>query len=448
MRKTLLHTNEKQILIVIFLGAFALRFFLLLCFESYNISQDNNSWNFGYEAGRVARSIANGDGFSSPFEPGNLPTAWVAPIYPYILSLVFKVFGIYSKGSAFTILLINSLFSSLTTIVIYYIAKTAINRSVGLLSAIVFAVYPPAIWHSINTIWNTTLSTFFVTVLILYSLYTYQRLNNGKSVVCGVLMGLTALTNPVIMAFYPFFFLWLYTKLRNSVTNVSVYITLIIISFIVTLSPWLVRNYMVFGKFILVKSTLGVELRLGNNPNATGSFAMEGGNALHPTLSKKEMILFNELKEIGYVKYSSREAWNFIYKNPLKVLMLTANRFSLFWLGDLLKENNWMGNISNVDRLSVFKKVLCVLPVPFLLFGIVMAWKNRIDISIFLYLLLSFPLIYYVTHVANRYRHPIEPFFVIIGAYGIVASFERLNIIKNFNAILRLSGIINKNDKP
>jgi hypothetical protein len=43
MRKTLLHTNEKQIIIVLFLRKFTLKFFLLLCFEFYNISQDNNS---------------------------------------------------------------------------------------------------------------------------------------------------------------------------------------------------------------------------------------------------------------------------------------------------------------------------------------------------------------------------------------------------------------------
>ncbi len=442
-------TREIEFLMLLLIAFFAffIRIVIMICLKSYDISAENFHWHFGYETGRVARAIAIGDGFSSPFELGNLSTAWVAPIYPYILSVVFKIFGIYSKGSAFTILLINSLFSSLTTIVIYYIAKTTINRSVGLLSAIEFAFYPPAIWHSINTIWNTALSTFLIAVLVFYFLNTYQRLNNGKSVVCGVLMGLTALTNPIIMAFYPFCFLWLYTKLRNSAANVFMYITLMTISFIITLSPWLVRNYIVFDKFILVKGTLGVELRLGNNPNATGSFEMKGDNALHPTFSKKEMVLFNELKEVGYVKYSSREALNFMIKNPLKILSLSANRFSLFWLGDLLEENNWKGNLRNIDNLSIFKKILYILPVPFLLFGIVMAWKNRIDISIFLYLLLSYPLIYYVTHVSNRYRHPIEPFCVIIGAYGIVASLEKLKIIHNGKSILNVSEIIEKNDK-
>ncbi len=406
---------EFLILLLIAIFAFLMRIVLMIGLQSYDISAENFHWHFGYETGRVARAIAIGDGFSSPFELGNLSTAWVAPIYPFVLSVVFKIFGIYSKGSAFTILLINSLFSSLTIIVIYYIAKTTISRGVGLLSALAFAVYPPAIWHSINTIWNTALSTFLVAVLILYFLHTYQRLNNGKSMVCGVLMGLTALTNPIIMAFYPFYFLWLYTKLRNSLSNVSTYIILMTISFIITLSPWLVRNYIVFEKFILVKSTLGVELRLGNNPNATGSFEMEGGSALHPTLSEKEMILFNELKEIGYAKYSSREALNFIIKNPLKVMSLTANRFSLFWLGDLLKENKWVGNVKSNINLSIFKKALYLLPIPFLLLGIVMARKNKIDISIFAYLLLSYPLMYYITHVSNRYRHPIEPFCVIIG---------------------------------
>lgn len=429
--KTLLQYSKPykaELLILTSIAFFSLfvRIILIITLKTYDISIEDNHWSFGYETGRVARSIANGDGFSSPFEPGNLPTAWVAPAYPYILAFVFKVFGIYSQVSAFIILLLNSLFSSLTCVFIYYIAKIIINPKVGLLSSIIFAVYPPAIWHSINTIWNTTLSTLLIAILILLVINTVKKHNYFWSFLCGFLMAITALTTPVIVAFYPFYFFWLYSKRNVSNAKIFINIAVIAISFLITMSPWLIRNYVVFDKFIFVKSTLGFELRLGNNPNATGTFTMKEGAALHPSLSKQEMVLFKVYKEIGYVKYSSKKARNFIFSNPQKVLLLTVKRFYLFWFGDLLNENNWLGNIKNIEKLSVLKGIFYILPIPFLLFGITMAWKNHIDISILLYLLLSYPLIYYFVHIANRYRHPIEPFAVIIGAYGMTALYEKL----------------------
>jgi hypothetical protein len=56
-------------------------------------------WAFGWETGRVARSIATGQGFSSPYPEPTGPTAHLAPVYPYLLAGVFKLFGIYTASS-------------------------------------------------------------------------------------------------------------------------------------------------------------------------------------------------------------------------------------------------------------------------------------------------------------------------------------------------------------
>ena len=50
--------------------------------------------------------------FSSPYYPWSGPTAIMSPLYPALLSLVFRLFGIYSLTSAFVILSINSLLSA------------------------------------------------------------------------------------------------------------------------------------------------------------------------------------------------------------------------------------------------------------------------------------------------------------------------------------------------
>ncbi len=79
------------------------------------------------ETGAIARSIAEGHGFSSPFGGLTGPTAWIAPVYPYMLALLFKIFGVFTSTSAIAILTLNSFFSALTCIPIYLIAE----RTVG-----------------------------------------------------------------------------------------------------------------------------------------------------------------------------------------------------------------------------------------------------------------------------------------------------------------------------
>lgn len=416
--------TEKQYLLIVLLLAFFLRIFLLFYLKSYKILSDDNFWHFGFESGRIARAIASGKGFSAPFSFGDKPTAWLAPVFPYFLALIFKIFGIYSQKSALVILTINSFFSSMTCLLIYYIGKISINLKVGILSSILFAIYPPAIWISVNTIWHTTFSTLLITILFLYILSIYQKLNNRKIMICGLLMGFTALTNPVIISFYPFLVLWLFQKSTIDTKKVMIYTIMLFITFLGVISPWLIRNYLVFDKFVFLKSPLGVELRLGNNHDADGSF--DKRRALHPTILPREMSLFNDLGEIGYTEYCLKEAFSFIRDNPSKTLLLIVRKIYLFWCGgDLLDKDIWKGNIKIRYNLSILKKITYIIPLLFFIIGILYALKNRIDISLFLYLLLSYPLIYYIAHVNSRYRHPLEPFIVIIGAYGIYCCVKK-----------------------
>src|SRR3977135_4549354 len=83
---------------------------------AYTIQLDPSRchWVFGWETGRVARSIATGHGFSSPYREPTGPTALIPPVYTYLVAGVFKVFGIYTAKSALVLLSLNNLFSSLT----------------------------------------------------------------------------------------------------------------------------------------------------------------------------------------------------------------------------------------------------------------------------------------------------------------------------------------------
>ena len=97
-------------------------------FRQYHTRPDDN-FEFGWEMGRIGRSIALGHGFSSPYDGNTGPTAWEPPLYPFLIGGVFKVFGIYTLASAWVLLSINSLFATITSIPVFLIARKALQRA-------------------------------------------------------------------------------------------------------------------------------------------------------------------------------------------------------------------------------------------------------------------------------------------------------------------------------
>src|SRR5438445_1315363 len=104
----------------IVLIALLLRLAVITFGPTYHITPRRDHFQFGWEMGRIARSIALGQGFSSPTDFSTGPTAWAPPLYPYLLAGIFKVLGVYSSGSAAVILAINSIFSALTCLTLYH----------------------------------------------------------------------------------------------------------------------------------------------------------------------------------------------------------------------------------------------------------------------------------------------------------------------------------------
>ena len=117
-------------LIVLF--AFALR----MAYFSRDLSPFPGSSLYGGETGAVAAAIASGRGFSSPLPKISTgPTAWLTPIYPYLLAGTFRLFGIYTYKSMVWIRLLNIIFSALTCWPIFVAGRIAFGKGVGAASA-------------------------------------------------------------------------------------------------------------------------------------------------------------------------------------------------------------------------------------------------------------------------------------------------------------------------
>jgi 4-amino-4-deoxy-L-arabinose transferase-like glycosyltransferase len=376
--------------------------------HQYRIRATDNHFGFGWEMGCVGRALASGRGFSDPYCAGTGPTAWEPPLYPYLIGGVFKTFGVYSVASAWVLLTLNSLFASLTCIPIYLIARKTIDEKVARWSAWMWALLPYTWYWSIHWIWDTTVTPLILGLIFLLSLELEDWEGNWGWILFGVLWGIGALMNPSMLSFLPICGLWVWYRRSKRGLKSFGGVVLASVVFYLSLSPWLVRNYLTFGRFVFIRDDLGEQLRLGNGPNADGVLMAY----LQPNLNAVELRRFQEMGELAYSAQRKREAFEFVRENPGRFAVISLKRFVYYWAG-VPKRGDSMA--VSIGRHCVFLASSALA-----LWGLILALhRKKPGAWLFAWLVLSCPTVYYFVFAHARYRHPIEPELVILAVYLI-----------------------------
>jgi 4-amino-4-deoxy-L-arabinose transferase-like glycosyltransferase len=408
-------TRSRTILTGIVTLGLALRIALMLLCRSYEIPNERNHWNFGYETGRIASSLAAGRGFSSPMPEPSGPTGLNSPGYPLILAGIFRVFGTYTTESAVAAYLLNCLFFALTSLAIYRLGGRVFGGGSGLAAAALLAVYPASIWHATNTIWDTTLTGLAVVLLVLWFYELPPCPGAARLAGTGAFMGFAAFLNPAPVAFYPAaaFFVW--KRLRAHGSKGYREVALLTACCVLVCLPWMVRNAVVLGSFT-PRTCAGLNFRLGNSDGAwrlgTGAF----DPSIYPSNSERENALFHQLGEVAYDRYCARIGMEFVARHPDRFASLTLVRIAAWWLG---QSSEWRGNLKLAFQVSFWKRISFLLPLPLFILGYVAAWRNRAPVGLVVAVLLMFPLPYYFLIVSERYRFPVEPLMLLVGGYGL-----------------------------
>src|SRR5260370_41905203 len=115
--------------------------------HSYRVKLDND------ESAHIAASLASGQGFSNPFGPPTGPTAWLGPVYPFVLSGFFRAFGSYTRAAIVAALLLNCLISAATCLPIAFIARYTVGGRLAQTSAWVWTLLTYTMYWGIRWIW-------------------------------------------------------------------------------------------------------------------------------------------------------------------------------------------------------------------------------------------------------------------------------------------------------
>jgi hypothetical protein len=395
-----------------------------------------DTWNtfrnhllFGFEIGRIARSIAGGHGYGNPMFVETGPTAWMTPIYPYLLAGVFKLFGIYSRTSAVVILGFNSLFSALVCIPVFFIAQRSFGRSVAIVACWMWALWPYSIYIASGFVWETCLSALLLAILFLWTLKLKEQHGRWSWLGFGMLWGFSALTNASILSLSPFLAGWaLYPLWRNRQGWLKA-TALVVFGLGIALLPWEVRNYCTFHSPIPLRDNFWLEVWVGNDGHTESWVDIMA----HPSINDKELAEFVRLGEIPYMQEKRREALGFLAQHPGLFLVMCLRRFvymwTAFWNLDPPNLEIEFHNPANV-YLTVSLTVV-------MLMGLWQAlWNAREAALPYLLVLVFYPVLFYLTHPEIRYRHIIEPEIVILAALG--ARFLVLELSRNFPWLKRL----------
>jgi 4-amino-4-deoxy-L-arabinose transferase-like glycosyltransferase len=371
----------------------------LLRLAAWAMIPHHDVWHSAAETANVAKSVAAGRGFSSPFGQPTGATAWIAPAYALMLAGMFKLFGVFSGASALAAFLVQIAISAMTCIPIIRLGKELGSTRAGLWAGWLWAGYPYFVLLPVLFLWETALSAFLLSWVLL--LTARLRREDGISLWAsyGALWGVTALTNPALLALMPVCAAWLgwqrHFRKKPLLAKAAVASCL----FLLLIAPWCWRNWRAFHSFIPLRSSFGEALWLGNHPGGRGRHAY-GDNAYE---NSHELERFQALGEVAYAKARERAAVAYIKSAPGRFLRNVAYRVSYWWLA--------VGEHAPIFLLYAALGVTSLAGAVAIFSSGAGAWY-LVAVS-----LLVFPITYYVTDTMARYRHPVEPAMVLASAY-------------------------------
>jgi hypothetical protein len=397
------------------LAALVVRLSVMAFLYPQQLDPRRDHWAFGYEEGRVARSIVQGKGFGNPLWEGDTgPTAWFAPVYPYFLAVVFRVFGIYTKASAIFILSIQSLFSALTILPIFAIARKSFGELVAVWAGWTWVFFPYAVYWPVGRIWDTWLATLFLSVLFLIVLHMCETTSWRAWIAFGLLSGFAALTNPAVLSVLPFLGLWACWRRHQAKQKWVLRAAGTVLAVIAVVAPWFIRNYRVFHAFVPVRDDMGLELYVGNTSDTLHEMNINAG----PWLNETEWGKFQQLGELGYMNEKKQKALGYIRNHPAGYFWLCMRRTVDVWTCFWSFSPRYLQN----DPFDPLIVILCTALSALALLGLRVAFRSSITVAVpYAIVLLCFPLVYYFTHLLSWYRRPLDPFFVLLAVYAIVS---------------------------
>ncbi len=373
----------------------------------------------------------------------NGETFW-APGFPAFLAAVYSIFGV----KPWVVLFLNCFISTFSVVLLYQITKKLFTEKIALFSTLLLAIEPHQIVYT-QTLFSENL---FIPLLLLFFLFLLRYLTEHKPqllVVAAVFLGLSMYFRPAAnFLFIPVVIsLFLYLKVTWIEKTKSVLLFLCFL--LITLSPWLIRNYKLYDHFglstnggynllyIFVGSIYNNQYQM--HPDSTHKMLQDKVKDAGGSDIKNPFILDKTEKSVAF-KLIKQEPVKFI-QNYFSGCVNIYTSLSSYQISSILglegsyvlgKHFYGVSQLSQIDYFLKERKigtlfasgsVMIFLIISYLL-AVVGLWKlylgGRIkELVMLLGMIIYFTLVVGTLGSSARFKLPITPFYLVLSAYGL-----------------------------
>lgn len=351
---------------------------------------------------RLAVSLSEGKGYVTP---EGRPTSWRPPLYPFFISLIYRLGG----DSYFLLSLIQSIIWSITCVVIYFIGSACFDYRIGIISGLMSTLYLGFI-RPAGLLLSETLFTLFIAIVVLCLLRVREKASLIRLIIIGVMLAAASLTKAITLLL-PLFILALFVINKVVPFRRSISYFLIILSvMLLAIAPWTIRNYIVHGAFVPISNQGGITLYSSYRPPEGKIF----GQITNDETTARAYKIKSEAERSNFLY---KETVNFIIHNPREVLKLSFLKAAFFF-----SPFDWeiVGEEGAYNFGYVFFAIFAVI-------GAYFAFKQKINNINYLILPLAYFLfISVVTQGCPRYRLITEPYLIILAGFGLSTLYKKV----------------------
>jgi len=392
---------------------------LLICLI-YLLGYSKSMYVPWHEYTDIAVNIAAGNGYRGTgfFKLFCGPTAFLMPIYSYLLAFfiyIFKLPTAYLMARCF-----NALINIAILLMIYKLAEEIYDKRVGVVSAAIFSIYLPFVFWTYE-VWDTLLFSLILLVSVYLTLIALKKNKWPIIISLGISLGLSILINAISAVLVPFLLGYYMLNSNNKPIEAIREALIVLLLIIVIVIPWSYRNCLAFKTFIPLRTGLWLNLYLGNNPDSTGTVYLKykgrvcedynEGITRHFRPMISSLMKYNEYDQDQYLKDKFKQ---YIVVSPLEFSRLLLKKAYYFW---------WFNPFEKTHLICVYEYALVLL---LALCATCFDCFKKKRAKLILILFFTFTIIYVLTgpFFNWKYRLPIEPYLIILAAYSISKLFK------------------------
>ncbi len=352
----------------------------------------------------LADNLLDGTGYRySAAEP---PTARRTPGYPVFLALVFKL-----AGRDFNAVRIGQcVLDAASTYLVFAICLLIFgNCAAGLVAALAYALYPPAVLGA-TYILSETLYALLMLLFVFTCLQGMRSRRYALFAVSGIFFGLATLTRPGALP------LPLVLLVIAVVWKRDLYKGFLILAFAFSLAmmPWGLRNKRDLGKFITTSTLVGGNLYKGNHLPTQGAYLLSVDSLFTDDIRLK----IDGAGEVERDSILRAEAMKTITSHKAETIVLAVKKIPRLWfnLGYGRKPSNKSLAIAGLHAAFLLLGAYGLARTPAAARYLNMVPVTTIVLSTILYLSVA---------AVVRFVFPLIPLVLPYSAYGLVSVIKR-----------------------